>query len=341
LVPVSFSLVRYYTYKENERPFNFVVVQPNIDPYEEKYGGMAYPEQMNLMLNMARENIDERTDFLIFPESAIQEPGIWEHQLPKSYSLDSVYNFLLKNPHLSIIIGASTYSVFEPGEPLTRAARQHKMLENMWFSAHNTSIFIDTVLNMELYHKSKLVAGVEIMPFPKLFKSLEKFALDMGGTIGTIGGDDYRKSFTPVPPKPGIASAICYESVYGEFFAGFVRNGAQLMTVITNDGWWGNTPGHKQHMAFSRLRAIETRRSIARSANTGISAFINQRGDMIQPTKYWEPAVIKGSINANDKITFYVRYGDYIARFALVASALLLLISFVAIFMKRKTKLSD
>jgi apolipoprotein N-acyltransferase len=339
-LPLIISLSRYYTYTEKSDPYSFVVVQPNIDPYEEKYGGMPYPKQIHLMLSLAREKVDKETDFVIFPESAIQEPGIWEHQLSKSYSLDSVVLFLQDNPHLSIIIGASTYRMFEPGQKLNRAARKHKLYEDFWFSAHNAAIFIDTVLAMDIYHKSKLVAGVEMMPFPKILKAFEKFALDMGGTVGTIGGDQIRKCFTPVHPKPGIASAICYESAYGEFFAGFVRNGAQLMTVITNDGWWGNTPGHRQHMAFSSLRAIETRRSIARSANTGISAFVNQRGDVLQPTTYWEPAVIKNSLNANDKITFYVRYGDFLARFAALASVLLVLISLVSHLMKRKSGLN-
>jgi apolipoprotein N-acyltransferase len=121
---------------------------------------------------------------------------------------------------------------------------------------------------------------------------------------------------------------ICYESVFGEFFARFVRNGARVMFIITNDGWWGNTPGHRQHFDFASLRAIETRRSIARSANTGISAFINQRGDDLDATGYWVPAAIKGSINANREITFYVRHGDYLARMSSVLSIVLLAFAF-------------
>ena len=78
-------------------------------------------------------------------------------------------------------------------------------------------------------------------------------------------------------------------------------------------------------MSFARLRAIETRRSIARSANTGISCFINQRGDIFQPTGWWVDAVIEGTINTNDELTFYVKYGDYIARISLFVSVLLLL----------------
>ena len=85
------------------------------------------------------------------------------------------------------------------------------------------------------------------------------------------------------------------------------------------------------------MPAIETRCSVARSANTGISGFVNQRGDILQPTPYWETAVIRQEINANDKITFYVRYGDYIARGPVLGLVLLLL---VALTQRRKSNIS-
>ena len=94
--------------------------------------------------------------------------------------------------------------------------------------------------------------------------------------------------------------------------------------MITNDGWWGDTPGYKQHNSFSALRAIETRRSVARSANTGISAFFNQRGEILQSLGWWERSGIKANLNANDKLTFYARYGDYIGRIASLLSIIIL-----------------
>ena len=129
------------------------------------------------------------------------------------------------------------------------------------------------------------------------------------------------------PDSLRVSAVICYESVYGEFFARFARNGAELIFIVTNDGWWGYTPGHRQHFIYSRLRAIETRRSISRSANTGISAFVNQRGDILWQSEYWVPAVMKYDLNANSRITFYSRYGDYLARISAFISVMLLLIA--------------
>jgi apolipoprotein N-acyltransferase len=124
--------------------------------------------------------------------------------------------------------------------------------------------------------------------------------------------------------------------VYGEFTNQFIKKGADVIFVITNDGWWGNTPGHKQHLYFSPLRAIETRRSIARSANTGISCFVDQRGDIFQATQYWEPDVIKQDINRNNKITFYAQMGDYIGRISAFLTVVFILLSIVFAIRKKK-----
>ena len=102
-----------------------------------------------------------------------------------------------------------------------------------------------------------------------------------------------------------------------------------MLFIGTNDGWWDNTAGHRQHLRYARLRAIETRRSIARSANTGVSALINQRGEILQPTKYGEAAAIRGELRLNQAITFYVRWGDVVARLAMFAAIILLLNTFV------------
>src|SRR6056297_496560 len=111
-----------------------------------------------------------------------------------------------------------------------------------------------------------------------------------------------------------VAPIRCYESIYPQYVASYVKKGAGLLFIITNDGWWGNTPGYKQHMRYARLRAIENRRSITRSANTGISAFINQRGDVIKPTKWWTPTAIRSSLAINEEMTYFSKNGNYLGR---------------------------
>ena len=103
---------------------------------------------------------------------------------------------------------------------------------------------------------------------------------------------------------------------------------------MTNDGWWDKTAGHKQHLHFARLRAVETRRDVARSANTGISAFIDQKGKILRRSMYGEEASLKQSIRLNSEITFYSKWGDMIARISIFLSILFLLNSLVKGLMK-------
>ena len=244
---------------------------------------------------------------------------------------------------MNIITGISSRKVFQPGEPLSVTARKFTQDEgytgaDMYYDSYNTALFVAHDSTLQKYHKSKLTPGVENMPYLNVFPFLKKFAIDLGGTTGSLGVNPEQ---TPFIFRDGlkIAPCICYESVYGEFMNSFIQNGANVIFVITNDGWWGNTPGHRQHLLFSVLRAIETRRSIARSANTGISCFINQRGDISQRTEYWVPAVIRQKINANDKITFYVKYGDYIGRIFLLVAALFALLTISTSLRNRKRKI--
>jgi apolipoprotein N-acyltransferase len=109
-----------------------------------------------------------------------------------------------------------------------------------------------------------------------------------------------------------------------------------MLFIITNDGWWKNTSGHRQHFQYARLRAIEFRKCVARSANTGISGFINQRGDVLQSTEWWQPAVIAETLHLNRKVTFYAHYGDYIGFVSAFISALLLLLFVFRYFVSLK-----
>ncbi len=330
-LPILYSYFIYFHYREESRPVNFVVVQPNIDPYSEQYN-LPPGVVIGRIMNLAVPKIDSSTNFLVAPESAIQE-NMWENDLSTFASIRLLNEIIRKYPGLNILIGGSTFYEFGEKEKLPQTARQYADVER-YYNAYNTAILMNSCNSLQLYHKSKLTPGVEILPSFKGFKWLERFAIDLGGTVGSLGTDSIRKVYNTVNTVR-VSPVICYESIFGEFFSRFVKNGAEIMIIITNDGWWGNTAGHRQHYSFAHLRAIETRRAIARSANTGISAFIDQRGDTRQVTEYWKPAVIKGSLNANSKITFYVRYGDYIARMLAYAGGLFLITAMVLYFKKK------
>jgi apolipoprotein N-acyltransferase len=325
--PLILSTWLYGRYENKGRPVNIVVVQPNIDPYNMKFSGNG-DDQLVKMLQLASTKTDSNTQFILFPETALPD-GIWEDNLPNHKQIRMIEKFINAFPKSSVLIGASTAIGY--GNDSKRSATARKFADSEeYYDEFNTALMIDSSGEIQVYHKSRLVPGVEKMPYPKVFGFLESLALNLGGTSGSLGTQDQRTNFISHDGIK-IAPAICYESIYGGFMSDYIKNGAQLLFIITNDGWWGNTPGYRQHMNYARLRAIEFRKGIARSANTGISCFINQRGDVLQQTNWWEEDAISDTLYMNDIKTFYARHGDYLG----VGAAILTGIIFLLLLFKK------
>ena len=321
-IPIFISLFIYYNYEEKENSRNIVIVQPNVNPYSERHDRDAENEKLQNFIQLVDRVTDDSTDFIIGPETVFERSADWnENFLEFNTRYLSLVELMRNYKKSELIFGVSSNIIYTDKNSAPVTAREYK---DKVYDVFNSAVFIGRDGKPQIYHKSILVPGVEKMPFMKYLKFLRDIAIDLGGSSGSLGRQEEPSVFLA---KDGtkVAPVICYESVFGEYVTKYVKKGAQLIFIITNDGWWRNTPGYKQHMSFARLRAIETRRSIARSANTGISCFINQRGDVFNASEWWTKTAIKGKINANDEITFYVKYGDYIARISLFVSCLLVL----------------
>lgn len=319
LIPAVLSLVRFITYREKGQSVEVVIAQPNIDPYHEKFpdGDRFIPlqEQIERLLVQSQRLTTQKTRFWIWPETAIPTgsarfPPMNVDRLEDEPQVMLIRQVLARYPSITLVTGIDGYALQDSTH---RSATSRQMNDTTWIDYFNTAILLDSTHRPQYYHKSKLVPGVERMPYPMLFRFLERYTLDLGGMEGSLGMQDER---TPLYTSDsiGVATVICFESAFGEYATEFIRNGAKAIFVITNDGWWGTTAGHRQHLYFSSLRAIETRRYVARSANTGISGIVDQRGVIHQRTPYGEQAAIRGEIVLNDRITFYTRYGDMIGR---------------------------
>ena len=331
-VPIIFSLVRFYTYKEPEQPVEVVVVQPNIDPWHEKFSSMPQGEQDKRILGLARSRITPGTQLVVAPETSIREVILGNYFSAPSMVL---YKELVnENPNSAFIFGATMVGFHPKSE--RRPTVASRPYSGGWYEVFNSAIMLDTTDRVQIYHKSRLVTGSEKMPYTDLFPIIEKLAPNLGGTSGTLGTQSERTVFSPANQDFNVGVAICYESVYGEFMTGYVRKGANLMAVITNDGWWRNTPGYRQHVSYASLRAIETRRSVVHCANTGISALINQKGERTIQTKWWVQTAINGTVNLNEKLTPYVKYGDYTGWIAVFIMILTGLYSLICAFPGRR-----
>jgi apolipoprotein N-acyltransferase len=336
--PLAASWVVYADYQDRGTPVEVAVVQPNLDCYAQKFeynahtgqsnvGGtyVPYNEQVDRFLSLSKQVVGPNTAFLAFPETSLHR-AFEEQQIDADSALVRVRAFRDQHPRLSLLSGADTYVIHADNannSPTIRRSGQ------TFYEVFNTAVFFGDRGQAEFYHKSRLVVGVEENPLAKLFRVIDdRYMINMGGMVGNLGKQKKRAVFFN-RDSLGLAPLICYESIYGEFVTGYVREGAHLLGVISNDGWWGNTPGHVQLLAIGALRAIETRRPIARAANTGISGFINQRGEVVQASRYDEMVALKATVKANDEVTFYVRWGDYLGRLTGFLAGFMLISSLV------------
>jgi apolipoprotein N-acyltransferase len=301
---------------------NIVVVQPNIDPYEKVSTG-SFEAQLEKLIVTTEKTMDDYTGLVVWPETALyMANGISETEMKQNYFLNPLWSFLKRHPHISLFTGMESYRVFD------KPTKTSQDFNGFHVESYNGSVLLDSSGPQSFYHKSMLVPGVETLPW--FLKFLGKWFDKFGGTTAGYSRQNER---TVLEEKHGyrIAPAICYESIYGDFMRRYIKKGANLICVVTNDGWWKKTPGHKQHMNYARLRAIETRTWVARSANTGISCFINPYGKVINPQPYDTQAAIKMFITTENKRTFFVKYGDMLSK---IMTGLAVLLLFWMIYLK-------
>lgn len=323
LVPILISLVILATYEEDGKDVEVVILQPNINPYTEKYN-TSDSRVGTLLSDLTKSAITEKTDFIIAPETVFADNNRLKN-FSKSIAKTTALSAINPYPNANFLSGISLIDVFR--DPSKKHSQTNTHKSGVFYDDYNSAFLLRPDGTHELYHKSKLVVGVENFPYQNIFKPLLGDAMiDLGGTVAKKTTQSDREVFFT---KEGLGAGpiICYESVYGEFVTGYVRNQADFLSIITNDAWWGNTQGHQQHLAYAKFRAIETRRSIARSANTGISAIINQTGNIVSSLAYNEQGALKGTLKTNDKTTFYVSAGDYLARIAIFLMSFIFLFS--------------
>lgn len=312
---------------------NIVVIQPNIDPYNEKFTNGTQQAQIQKLIDLSLTQIDSNTALLVWPETAIPTQ-VFEDEIKINPYYQSIFQFIQQHPQITLITGIDSYKKYTNLNNIPSSARKDG--SGIYYDAFNTALAIDTTFQFPVYHKSKLVPGVETLP--SWLNFLSKWFEDFGGINGTLGTQSEPSVFRDVQHHYIAAPIICYESIYGEYITNYIRKGANILTIMTNDGWWGNTLGYQQHMLYAKLRAIETRCWIARSANTGISCFIDPLGNVINPQPWNTAAAIKLNVPVNTIQTFYVHYKDILSRIAISIAILIFICTFWLYFKKYTIK---
>jgi apolipoprotein N-acyltransferase len=312
---------------------NIVLVQPNIDPWDEKFAAGKEEAELRKLIQLSESQIDSNTALVVWPETAVPVE-MNEDSIKTNYFIQPAWDFLKKHPAINLLTGVEGFRVFDEQNKTSNSEKIPNT--NKYFERYNSAVLMDSD-NFQIYHKSKLVPGAEILPWP--LKFMGSWFEEFGGTAGGYIKQDERTVFKTYNNSYKIAPAVCYESVYGEFMSKYIHNGANVIIIITNDGWWRNTSGYKQHENYARLRAIETRCWITRSANTGVTCFIDPYGELINPQPYNTVASIKLDVPISKAgETFYVKYGDIISKVAMIFAILLVLWDIIAIIKAKRSR---
>lgn len=328
VLPIALSLWIGNRAVEDGKTLVVAAVQPSIDPYGEKFEipPLLQAEKMVEMTEGAINNASKPIDLVLWPETAIQG-GIRESSIGNNESYQAVQKMVQAHQQQSYLLGLESWDTVPEGSnpAYTRISKYVGA-----YQGYNTALWLKGD-SIEFYHKSRFVPGVEILPFPTVL-----------GFVLSIINFDQTGAYGPQATRPvyitkndvKIAPIICYESIYGDFISEYVREGADVLTVITNDGWWHDTEGHRHHNMYARLRAIEFRRPVVRSANTGISSFIDIKGNELARAGWYETTVLVNEVKSSTKMTFYATYGDYIGR----ALSFLAVVMLLSTLVRKKTE---
>ena len=315
------------------------IVQPNIDPWEkwststyDRWG--SYERQLEKLMEATKFLAKERPDLVVWPETAIPFgillPGFRTYLSWLRTNLDSL--------QVPLLTGLPSTVVYDSANVPITATRDE--VRKIYYEVFNSSaLFLPGQPPGAIYRKIVLVPFAERIPYAETFRFLiEPLKWNVGIGMWGIGKDTLVFS---LPLRDGssttFSSMVCYESVYPNFVREFVRRGAEFLVIITNDSWWGNTPGAYQHASYASFRAIENRRWIVRVANGGISGFVDPTGVLHDETKLYTAATLRGTIEPRREQTFYVRHGDI---FALLCSGVAALFVIVALIPQRKPESS-
>jgi apolipoprotein N-acyltransferase len=319
-IPALVSYQMFVDFREKGETVTVALIQPNLDPYTEKFASERQAQHLGEFFRTADSILDEETNYLFGPETLIVQQIDERNPFASPY-YRQLTDFLAKHGKLSCVVGVHSYQ--KVGEHVPPGSRFNKE-EGFFYEAFNTALFLSPGGEAQFYHKTKLVPLFERVPFVQYLGFLGKYSLELGGYSGTYSLRQETRAFVPVDRSVGILPIICFESAFGPYCALNLPETKGFICMITNDGWWKNTPGYLHHYSFSPVRAIECRRDLVRVANTGISALIDARGMVIARTAWWEKATLKGRIHLREGRTFFARHGDYLGRISMVLGMLLI-----------------
>lgn len=289
---------------------SIALIQPSIEQGA-KWSKERFDNIVNKTLGMVNDSVKEHADIIVLAETAIpdhirRQPGVIER-----------FHEVADHKNAQLLTGALDY-------------RRNPRGSIRKFDVYNAS-FLFTPGDFHFpkrYIKKHLVPFSERIPFDEIFPILNY--VDLGE------GDFVAGKETPVYEPFLWTPYICYDAIFGDLVREAIREGSRLMVNITNDGWFGRSTAPYQHLNLIRYRAIENGMPVARLANSGVSAFIDQYGHYDGNTEIFTDRVVQRKVPLKTRDTLYSHIGDIVEKFLLLFFAVYLLAALLLSFKSRK-----
>jgi len=309
---------------KNNETMRISIIQPNIDPWGKWGNDKFWQLKLHKQLQDSISNVVPNINLSVWSETTLMRYG-------KKFNTD--LDFYLINRwadyhNISVLTGFVHDRIYKDGEEQQITSKVYPYDKSKKFETYNSALLYNpNKFNGEeqIYHKSKLTPFAERIPRVEYFSFMIKW-LTWGVGISNWGlGEGPRNLiYDKDDEQVKIGSIICIESIYPDFCRQFTLQGAEILSIITNDAWYDFTTGPEQHFQIACMRAIENRRYIARCANTGVSGFISPQGIAISRAEQYKPVAIYNDVPKMQNITFYVRYGDWVAEVSALFSLIMI-----------------
>ncbi|NUM61969.1 MAG: apolipoprotein N-acyltransferase [Ignavibacteriaceae bacterium] len=302
LCMIIYGIYKTSTFRISERKVRIGIVQPNLNPWD-KWSTGNLSDLLNMYLTLSQKCVDEGAEVILWPETALPV-----YAFGGTYPMveNSIYNFLDTN-HVSLLTGMPDI-IYDLNQNNIPEDSKYSGPGNYYYRTYNAVLGLNPgSRNIQRYGKMKLVPLGERVPFVDQFAFLgDLLKWGVGITGWNIGKDTtVFKIKNEKIDTIKVGGLVCYESVDPVFVTAFVQKGAELITVVTNDSWYGKSSGPYQHKDFAMLRAVENRRSVVRCANGGVSCIINAKGKILAETEMFEKTTLVGEVPLQDEKTFY------------------------------------
>ena len=287
------------------------VVQGNIEQVV-KWNPAFQEATIDKYLQLSQVVADARPDLIVWPETALPFHFMYDGPLT-----DKVRDGIRQNGNY-FLVGSPSFD---------------RSTERIDY--YNSAYLIDPLGNaLGKYNKTHLVPFGEYVPLKRWLPFLGKLVAQVGDFSRGNTGD------TIAWHRGRLGVFICYEAIFPYITRAMVANGATLLVNITNDAWYGRSSAPYQHFSIALFRAVENRRTLIRSANTGISGFVDPGGRILDPTTLFTDAAVVRNVPLISRLSFYTRFGDYFAGACLAAAAVAMIGYLITRFKSMRSKSS-